>query len=65
LGRFAASLPLRMPRPNVKALKGGGFRLRVGDYRVLYALRDDLLVLLVVQIAHRREAYRGGSGKRG
>ena len=32
--------------PNVKTLKGGGFRLRVGDWRVLYDLRDDLLVVL-------------------
>jgi len=44
--------------PNVKALKGGGYRLRVGDYRVLYELKNDILVVLVVQIAHRREVYR-------
>ena len=48
--------PYRMP--NVKAMKGGGFRLRVGDYRVLYELRNDILVVLVVQIGHRREVYR-------
>jgi mRNA interferase RelE/StbE len=49
--------------PNVKARKGGGFRLRVGDWRVLYDLRDDLLVVLVARVArvaHRREAYRRG-----
>ena len=44
---------------NVKALKGGGYRLRVGDYRVLYELRDDVLVILVVKVGHRREVYRG------
>jgi mRNA interferase RelE/StbE len=49
--------------PNVKALKGGGFRLRVGDWRVLYDLRDDLLVVLVARVAHRREVYRRGRGK--
>ena len=49
--------------PSVKALKGGGFRLRVGDWRVLYALRDDLLVVLVARVAHRREVYRRGSRK--
>jgi mRNA interferase RelE/StbE len=43
---------------NVKALKGGGYRLRVGDYRVLYKLKNEILVVLVIKIAHRRDAYR-------
>lgn len=43
----------------VKAMKGGqGYRLRVGDWRVLYTLHDDVLVVLVIQIGHRREVYR-------
>ncbi|MCY4060271.1 MAG: type II toxin-antitoxin system RelE/ParE family toxin [Gammaproteobacteria bacterium] len=43
------------------ALKGdlrGLRRLRVGEYRILYEVRNDDLVVLVVRIAHRREAYR-------
>ena len=43
------------------ALKGGlrGLRrLRVGDYRIVYELLDDELVVLVVRVAHRRDAYR-------
>ena len=43
------------------ALKGGlrGLRrLPVGDYRVIYELLDDELVVLVVRIAHRRDAYQ-------
>jgi mRNA interferase RelE/StbE len=44
---------------NIKALKGNArYRLRVGDWRVIYTLLDDVLVVLVVRIAHRREAYR-------
>ena len=42
-------------------LKGGmrGLRrLRVGDYRVVYELLDDELVVLVVRVAHRSDAYR-------
>ena len=35
-------------------------RLRLGDYRVLYEVRRDELVVLVVRVAHRREAYRRG-----
>ena len=43
------------------ALKGGlrGLRrLRVGDYRIVYELLDDELVVLVIRVAHRRGAYR-------
>ena len=43
------------------ALKGdlrGLRRVRVGDYRVLYELLDETLVVLVVRVAHRREVYR-------
>ena len=35
-------------------------RLRLGDYRVLYEVRRDELVVLVVRVAHRREVYRRG-----
>ncbi len=49
------------PRPpGVRKLEGEEdlYRLRVGDYRVLYAIRDAVLLVLVVRIADRREAYR-------
>lgn len=42
-------------------LKGGlkGIRrVRVGDYRVLYEVQETALVVLVVRVAHRRDAYR-------
>lgn len=48
------------PRPpGVKALKGNAriLRIRVGDYRVVYTVQDQLLVVLVVAIGHRREVY--------
>ncbi len=44
-----------------RPLKGGmrGLRrLRVGDYRVVYELLDDELVVLVVRVAHHSDAYR-------
>lgn len=47
--------------PDVKKLRGNAeanYRLRVGDYRVLFNLHADHLVILVVKIAHRKEAYR-------
>jgi mRNA interferase RelE/StbE len=47
------------PRPvGVKRLAGReGWRIRVGDYRVLYEIRDESLIVLVVAIGHRREVY--------
>ena len=36
----------------------GYYRVRVGDYRVVYAIEDDVLLVLVVRIGHRREVYR-------
>jgi mRNA interferase RelE/StbE len=38
--------------------KGNFFRVRVGDYRVIYRVRDDVLIVLVVGIGHRREIYQ-------
>jgi mRNA interferase RelE/StbE len=35
------------------------YRVRTGDYRVLYEIYDDRLVVLVVRVAHRRDVYRG------
>ena len=43
---------------NVKVLSDGGFRLRVGDYRVLYEVQDEIMIVLVLKAAHRREVYR-------
>ena len=34
------------------------YRIRVGDYRILYELHDKILVVLVVEVGHRREVYR-------
>lgn len=43
----------------VKKLQGDDhYRLRVGDYRVLYLIEDANLVIVVVEIGHRREVYR-------
>ncbi|MGC4933038.1 type II toxin-antitoxin system RelE family toxin [Gordonia sp. DT30] len=49
------------PRPSgCIQLKGGGgeFRIRVGDYRIIYDIQDDELVVLVLRLGHRREVYR-------
>lgn len=44
---------------NVRPMVGStSWRLRVGDYRVIYDIHDDKIEVLIVKIAHRREAYR-------
>lgn len=39
-------------------LKGGLWRYRIGDYRIICDIQDNLLRVLVLQIGHRREVYR-------
>jgi len=49
------------PRPpGAKKLAGAGelWRVRAGDWRVVYSVRDERLLVLVVKVAHRREVYR-------
>jgi len=49
------------PRPRgVKKLTGieDLYRIRVGDYRIVYQIQDDRLIVLVVRIRHRKDVYR-------
>ena len=52
----------REPRPNgVEKLSGGEetrYRVRVGDYRIIYRVDDRILTVLVVKVGHRSEVYR-------
>lgn len=58
----AATERLRVdPRPHgAKALVGmaGRLRIRVGDYRVIYHVIDERIVVYIHEIGHRREVYR-------
>ena len=48
------------PRPSgCKKLKGktGFYRIRIGDYRVIYDVQDGLLVVVVVEVGDRKEVY--------
>jgi len=46
--------------PGIKALKNGDGRLRfrVGDYRVIYRIEADNLVIIVIKVGHRRNIYK-------
>jgi mRNA interferase RelE/StbE len=49
------------PRPpGAIMLKGrhGDWRIRVGDWRVIYTIDDSVLLVLVIEVNHRREVYR-------
>ena len=48
------------PRPaGVKKLQGQeSYRLRVGDYRILYTIDDETKKVFIVAVGHRREVYR-------
>ncbi|MDF5707504.1 MAG: type II toxin-antitoxin system RelE/ParE family toxin [Nostoc sp. S4] len=46
--------------PQHKALKGdytGYYRYRIGDYRVIYSIDDEVVQVLVMAVAHRNEVY--------
>lgn len=51
------------PRPNgVKKLQDDDlYRIRVSDYRIVYQIYDDVLLVSVVKVKHRREVYRDES----
>jgi mRNA interferase RelE/StbE len=48
------------PRPHgCKKLKGRiGYRIRVSHYRVIYTISDTALVVVVIDLGHRKEIYR-------
>jgi mRNA interferase RelE/StbE len=49
------------PRPPQATQLVGGqgeWRVRVGDYRIVYEIHDTELVVLVLRLGHRREIYR-------
>lgn len=55
----AIALLAQDPRPpGARALRGrDGYRVRVGDYRIIYTVDDGVLVVVVVTLGHRREVY--------
>jgi mRNA interferase RelE/StbE len=49
------------PRPSgVVKMAGEAFtyRVRLGDYRIVYEVQDEVLCILVIKVGHRREVYK-------
>ncbi|WP_430866884.1 type II toxin-antitoxin system RelE family toxin [Demequina aurantiaca] len=57
--RGAIALLGEDPRPpGAKALQGRpGLRVRVGSYRIIYSIHDDVLLVVVVSLGHRSDVY--------
>lgn len=55
----AIALLAQDPRPpGACALQGRpGLRVRAGDYRIIYTVEDDVLLVVVVRLGHRRDIY--------
>ena len=60
--RLVAAIDRLADEPHAGSVLKGEFaglrRIRLGHFRVIYEARDEELVVLVVRVAHRREAYR-------
>ncbi len=61
--RIQAAIELLADEPRPPAAtqlvnSGGAWRVRVGDYRVIYDIDDGVLVVLVLAVGHRRDIYR-------
>jgi mRNA interferase RelE/StbE len=60
-GRIQGAIALlgEDPRPpGARALQGRpGLRVRVGNYRIIYTVEDDVLVVVVLALGHRRDIY--------
>ena len=64
LGRLRTAIEALRDQPRPPgAMKLAGtddlWRIRIGDFRVVYAIADQALIVTVIRIANRREVYRG------
>jgi len=46
------------PQSSVKLTAQNAYRIRVGIYRIVYEVHDDVLIVLVIRVAHRKGVYR-------
>jgi len=54
------SLAEDLPNPDTTKMKGNNpfHRIRVGEYRIIYEIQEDVLLILVVKIGYRKDIYR-------
>jgi mRNA interferase RelE/StbE len=46
--------------PNMTKMKGNNpfHRIRSGDYRIIYEIHDDRVVILIIKVGHRKDVYK-------
>ncbi|WLE95497.1 MAG: type II toxin-antitoxin system RelE/ParE family toxin [Candidatus Electrothrix communis] len=49
-----------LPNPDLTKMKGNNdfHKVRSGNYRIIYTIEEDRLVILIVKIGHRKDVYR-------
>ena len=54
------SLAEKLPNPDITKMKGNNpfHKVRVGNYRIIYEIQDNFLLILIVKIGHRKDIYR-------
>ncbi len=54
------SLSSNLPNPNSTKMRGNNefHKVRCGNYRIIYEIHEERLVILVVKIGHRKDVYR-------
>jgi mRNA interferase RelE/StbE len=60
IARKIESLAETPPAPAKTKMKGNNpfHRVRVGDYRIIYEIQNQILLILILKIGHRKEVYR-------
>ena len=58
--RKIETLAENLPDPATTKMKGNNnfHKIRLGDYRIIYEIHDDILVILVVKVGHRKDIYK-------
>ena len=60
IARKIDSLSENLPDSAITKMKGDNpfHRIRVGDYRIIYEIQGDILLIVILKIGHRKEVYR-------
>ena len=46
------------PRAGEKLIGVDAYRVRIGDYRIIYEIKDNPLLIIVINVGHRRDIYK-------
>jgi mRNA interferase RelE/StbE len=54
------NLAENLPNPDTTKMKGNNpfHKIRVGDYRIIYEIQSNILLILIIKIGHRKDIYR-------